>query len=223
MNRPCGVHRIWVMVQKPHSSQPDTPTTTAGGNDSTSIGLIPRPNFLQSCRATVVEINVQHPRLPVPMDLTPTVGSGITLQSNLLHKIGTKRSLYLNSSSIPQFYPGYQDPLHSRLQEYKETDSGLMALKDYGKNMFPDSLTRNSESSFNRYVLETPVKILKEDIIPMVETPVHSSVLKTELFTPSKQLAMQLGTFNLLDNPSDTFWYQIDCMIRGFTEIWMSH
>lgn len=222
MNRPCGVQRIWVMMQKSCSSQPDTQTTTARGNDSPATSLIPRPEYFQNHRATVVEINVQHSRLTASMDLTPTVGSGITLQCNTLHKLGIKRSLYLNSPSIPQFYSGNQDSMHSTFQEYKESDSGVMALKDYGKNnMFPISLIRNSESAYNRPILETPVKIFKEDIIPIVETPVHSSVLKMESFTPSKQLASQLGTFNLSDSPSDTHWYQIDCMMSGFRDICM--
>lgn len=218
MNRPCGVQRIWVMVQKSYSSQPTTPATTAG-NSSTATSLIPRPEYSQNRRATVVEINVQHSRLTAPMDLTPTVGSGIMLQNNTLHKLGKKRSLYLSSPSIPHFYSCNQDPLHSTFQENKESDAGAMAsVSDCGKkNIFPVSVIKSSESAYNGSILETPVKIFKEDIIPIVETPVHCSVL--ESFTPSKQLANQLGTFNLSDSPSDTLWYQIDCMIRGFRDI----
>lgn len=219
MNRPCGVQRIWVMIQKSCGSQPNIPATSPGRNDSNDTNLIPRPEYFRSHRATVVEINVQHSRLTAPMDLTPTVGSGISLQSNTLHKLSIKRSLYLNSPCTPHFFSYRQDPLHSTFQEIKGSDSGAVASLSDSSKMFPLSLIKNVESAYNRPILETPVKLFKEDIIPIEETPVHSSVLKSEPLTPSKQLANQLGTFSLSDNPSDTLWYQIDCMIHGFKDI----
>lgn len=221
MNRPCGVQRIWVMIQKSCGSQPNIPAISPGRYDSSDNNLIPRPEYFRSHRATVVEINVQHSRLTAPMDLTPTVGSGISLQNNTLHKLSIKRSLYLNSPCTPHFFSYHQDPLHSTFQENKESESGAVAsLSDSGR-MFPLRLIKNFESAYNRPILETPVKSFKEDIIPMVETPIHSSVLKLESLSPSKHLANQLGTFNLSDNPSDTYWYQIDCMIHGFKDICM--
>lgn len=202
------------MIQKTAPSQPDTSTATAGGNDS----LIPRPECLQNSRAKLVEINLKHSIVNASMDLTPTVGSGITS----LQKLEAKKSLYINTPNIPRFYSCNQGPLHSSFQEYKEFDSVAMAsLSDHGKKkIHPINLVRNSESAYNRPILETPVKMFKENVIPIVETPVHSSVLKTEPFTPSKQLANQLHTLDLKDSLPDAHWYQIDNVLQGFTDIW---
>ena len=211
MNRPCGAQRIWVMVQKSSSPPPDN--TTAMEGETTTANLIPRPEYSQNLRATVVEINIQYTCVNASMDLTPTVGSGITL-----HNLGIKRSLYLTSPSVCPFYSHNidQDTLHCTYQGKWKSDNGV---SDSGKKeMLPPCLSGHSDSIYNRPFLETPVKI-KEDVIPIVETPVHSSVHKIESFTPSKQLASQLGTFNLSDDSLDTVWYQIDCLISGFKDM----
>lgn len=205
------------MVQKSSSLPPNN--TTVLESDTTAANLVPRPEYSQNLRATVVEINVQHTCVNASMELTPTVGSGITFQGNILHKFGIKRSLYLSSPSVSHFYSHNinQDTLHCSRQGYKESDTGLSDSTK--KEMLPPSLSENSECTHSRPVLETPVKIFKGDVIPVVETPVHSSVHEIESFTPSKQLASQLGTFNLSDGALDTVWYQIDCLISGFRDM----
>ena len=217
MNKPCGVQRIWVMVQK--SSEPENTTnpTTSLGGETTAANLIPRPEYSENHRATKVEIDIQHTGVSAAMDLTPTVGSGITL-----HNLGTKRSLYLSSPSVFHSYPSNrnQSILPCTYPGKLESDNAASDLDRH--KMLPPSRIRNLDCTYNRPILETPVKMFKGDSIPMVETPVHSSFHKVESFTPSKQLASQLGTFNLSDGTLDTTWYQIDCLISGFRDMCQS-
>ncbi|KAG0728468.1 hypothetical protein GWK47_032393 [Chionoecetes opilio] len=222
MNRPCGVQRVWVMVQRCCSPTPDNTNTTAPLDDTTTTAnnLIPRPDFSQNPRATVVEINVQHTCVNASMDLTPTVGSGIKFQNNMLYKNGINKSLYHNSPCMSHgpFNNSHQEALYTSHQGYKESDAGSKATIDSGKkNILPLSLSDNSDLTYRRPILETPVKTLKGEAIPVVETPVHSSL--HEPFTPSKQLASQLGTFKLCDGAQDCMWYQVDTLLSGFRDM----
>lgn len=202
------------MVQKSPRSQNTSNHTMPLGSDTTAANLIPRPEYSENHRATRVEIDIQHTGVSAAMDLTPTVGSGITL-----HNLGIKRSLYVSSPSVFDSYSCSRNQDMLPLTYLGKLESGDGASDSDRHKMLPPSLIRNSESTYNRPMLETPVKMFKGDIIPMVETPVHSTFYKVESFTPSKQLASQLGTFNLSDGTLDTAWYQIDCLISGFRDM----
>ncbi|XP_045128028.1 uncharacterized protein LOC123514284 [Portunus trituberculatus] len=216
MNQPCGVQRIWVMVQKSTGLKNTTDHTKSLGANTTAVNVIHRPEYSEHQRTTKVEINIQHRSVSASMDLTPTVGSGITL-----HNLGTKRSLYLSSPSV--FHSCSSNRNQGMLTcTYLEKESDNGTSDSDRHKMLPPSLIRNSDCTYNKSILKTPVKLYKEDIIPMVETPVHSSFLKVESFTPSKQLASRLGTFNLSDGTLDTTWYQIDCLISGFRDMCQS-
>ncbi|KAK8391100.1 hypothetical protein O3P69_017032 [Scylla paramamosain] len=214
MNQPCGVQRIWVMVQKSPGPENTTDHPMPLGGDTTAANLIPRPEYSENRRATKVEIDIQHTGVSAAMDLTPTVGSGITL-----HNLGIKRSLYISSPSMFHSYSSNRNQDMLPCTYLGKLESGNGASDSDRHKMLPPSLIRNSDSTYNRPILETPVKMFKGDVIPVVETPVHSSFHKVESFTPSKQLANQLGTFNLSDGMLDTAWYQIDCLISGFRDM----
>ncbi|KAK3885010.1 hypothetical protein Pcinc_010751 [Petrolisthes cinctipes] len=118
MSRRCRVQRVWVMILKlkcptnlpsPCLASTASQMVTSSPQDvcSPSSLLILRPEYTPSIRARVVQINIQHPLShDIAMELTPSVGAGITHigATHSCGKNGSKRNLCIELSAADKHH-----------------------------------------------------------------------------------------------------------------------
>lgn len=251
VNGPSSILKVWVMLQKMHS--PSTFMTFNGFQsqaiipvpDTSSSGLIPRLGYSPNFRAQVVQINVHHPTsVGTPMDLTPSVGSGIIqCTSTSCRKMATKRSFGFELSGVSKRYSfssdiSNQSNLHCKnssssdggnkvsTSDHKETVclETFSGIKTHNYNFYESPCLSNQRFTHRRG-LETPVNH-SIGIAPIRETPVVSSFTPDSQLTPSKLITSQMGNFTLSDgclndfsSSANALWYQIDHAICGFKDL----
>ncbi|XP_071530035.1 uncharacterized protein [Panulirus ornatus] len=246
VNRPCGIQKVWVMLQK-HSPSTFKTFSTLQNRTISSIpdiitsGLVPRPGYAPNSCAQIIHINVHNPpQVGNSMDLTPCVGSGIIqCSSPSSRKTAAKRSLGFDLSSVSKRYSFSSDiNSHSNLHCKSDSSDGgnrlstseksvetLNGIQTHNQNFHDGPCLSNQRSVYRRQGLETPTNHSK-GIAPVIQTPISSSFTVDNQSTPSKLLTTQLGNFTLSDSCQDNsdtcdnaMWYQIDHAICGFKDV----
>lgn len=244
VSRPMSVQKVWVMLQKKEASS----TFLSGSSHSSqsgqqvldvdSSGLTPRPGYIPNFRAQIVQINLHHPSsVGTPMDLTPSIGPGITqfIDSVSRRKSAMKRSLCFGLPSVSKRYSLSNETFSHNVSHSTNASTPAGIAHNMSATSHTESvvklLTRNRTDSISiqespciicnqrcsciRPISQTPVNSHR-GIAPIVETPTVSSDVIENQSTPSKLLTTKLGNFTLSDSCVDDSEWDT----TGFNAVW---